>query len=82
MNFQWLGRFLDRSIRTLYMADRDDFTQIFGEGGPHLWDKFCSKKKQEGDFICSLDNDNLTLLAKRVLEDLCKDQELLRRDNL
>jgi hypothetical protein len=81
MNFEFLGKFLDRAMRTLYMAEAETFNEIFGDGGPHLWRKFCDKYEQrEGDFICSLDNGNLTWLAKRVLKDMAEDAELLKRE--
>lgn len=77
MDLMFLGKVIDRAIRTLYMADADDFNEIFGEGGPHLWSKFSDKyDKREGDFICSLDGDNLTKLAAATLAGLTEDLKL------
>lgn len=79
MDLRLIGRLIDRAIRVLYMSDSDDFNKIFGEVGPHLWNKFSDKyDKREGDFICSLDGENLEKLAAAAIEGLRKDMELLK----
>ncbi len=79
MDLRFLGRVIDRAIRVLFMADAEEFNNIFGEGGPHLWEKFSDKYgRREGDFICSLDGDNLERLAAAAIEGLREDAELLK----
>lgn len=61
------------SIVALYNSGSKEFNIIFGEeDGPYLWQKFQSKNKNEGDFICYLDRDNLIKLTSYVLKNLSK----------
>ncbi len=76
-DFYFLGRIIDRSIRTLYMSDRKDFIRIFGDVGGHLWTKFCGMGKVEGTFLCSLDGENQEKFAREVVRKLAEDDNHL-----
>lgn len=78
-----IAALIDSSIRVLFNSSKADFTEIFGDDGPYLWDKFTiGFQANEGSFICYLDHKNQKKLAAYVLEYALKNDFRFQRRTL
>jgi hypothetical protein len=65
VNFQYAAAVADAMIRSLHCAEKETFQEIFGENhGKYLWSKMMDcYPKDEGGFLCYLDDTNKASLA-------------------
>lgn len=56
------------TIQTVNCMGKAEFENVFGISGAHLWEKYANKyDRNAGDFICSLDEENLARLVQNAL---------------